>query len=575
MGSPLGYSTFNAHMRAQCEDHVIEATSANNEDRFEEWFSAWYTDCEKCLWATITPDSSAGIRFRQHKYWHDLLLQAAISEQQQPGGGVYHLEQSVIPHNEHWHRVPVAEFQLARVETLNAWYRLYDPSHGIPQWGFSYSERYSARITEKDQMFALAQCYGDHVSGTPLTCDDQIYPVFLVSYFDAVIFAKWLYWNGRSCRLPTEAEWEYAAKFGTDPRDPFWWGPEEDLTGMKSTHDNQLGGVLPPFRSHANPATREIDPQGIGVMDMLGNVWEWCVDQYFDQHRDQSSEIWDPSLRRVLRGGAADKRPRDLRSARRNSGSPNAPGQKIGFRLARDARVVIQHDEDKSAARSGDVILHIRNIGFRQNQREWLFQGVEFNIQKGDRLGLVGPSGAGKSTLLKVLACLMSTDEGAIDLTTPVDCLTEQRALIHYLPQQAAFLAGTVEANLKEPFTYGVNIRRQKRFSIDYAVELFQRLGRTSGFLARDAEKLSSGERQIVSLVRALLIDPTIILLDEETSHMDPETTIAAYELVNEWVSTRNRGIIRVSHDISSLRRMSHEVFELRNGRLTVFNEQE
>lgn len=135
--------------------------------------------------------------------------------------------------------------------------------------------------------------------------------------------------TGKTYRLPTEAEWEYAARSG---------GKKEKYAGTSS--DVELGkyawySANSGGRTHP---TGERQPNGLGLHDMTGNVWEWCQDWYGEKYYSQSSRK-NPTgpasgTRRVLRGGAWLFEPAGIRASARYSLTPDARGDLYGFRLS-------------------------------------------------------------------------------------------------------------------------------------------------------------------------------------------------------------------------------------------------
>ncbi|MFZ2171864.1 MAG: SUMF1/EgtB/PvdO family nonheme iron enzyme [Methylococcaceae bacterium] len=159
-------------------------------------------------------------------------------------------------------------------------------------------------------------------------------PVIDVSWKDASAYAAWLSEvSGKSYRLPSEAEWEYAARSGTESA--YYWGDSEnDADNFAWFNSNSEGKTHP---------VGEKQPNAFGIYDMSGNVWEWVQDCWHDNydHAPGDGSAWQAAnngdcSRRVLRGGSWNYRPQLLRSANRDGYFPCSRDYSIGFRLARD-----------------------------------------------------------------------------------------------------------------------------------------------------------------------------------------------------------------------------------------------
>lgn len=174
-------------------------------------------------------------------------------------------------------------------------------------------------------------------TGSPLPDDSGFgrgrHPVVNVTWQDAVAYTVWLSREtGHAYRLPSEAEWEYAARGGTSGR--YWWGDEPERgranCGACGTEwDGERtapAGALP-----ANP---------FGLHEVLGNLWEWTLDCYNDSYAgipsDGSAHIYRGCGQKVIRGGSWVMPPREIRAANRWRTYPAGPSDDIGLRLARD-----------------------------------------------------------------------------------------------------------------------------------------------------------------------------------------------------------------------------------------------
>lgn len=219
-------------------------------------------------------------------------------------------------------------------------------------------------------------------------------------------------------------------------------------------------------------------------------------------------------------------------------------------------------------------LIEADTIGRRDRKSKadgWLIRRISLVVQPGDRLGVLGPSGAGKTVLLRALARLDPLDEGTIRSAGQEvrgDAVPDYRRRVMYLHQRPALLEGSVEENLRYPFS--LQVHRERSFDPARAESLLTRLGREPGFLAKNARDLSGGESQLVGLVRAIQLDPAVLLLDEPTASLDAPTAHAVEEVLDEWLAAAPdaRALVWVSHNPDQARRMTGRRIHLRAGRL-------
>jgi len=218
------------------------------------------------------------------------------------------------------------------------------------------------------------------------------------------------------------------------------------------------------------------------------------------------------------------------------------------------------------------VLLEARNLQRRHpDRRRWLLENVSLDLFAATRISITGSSGSGKTLLLRALAMLDPLDGGEIRWQgRPVsrDAIPEFRRKLIYLQQRPAIAEPAVEAALQRPFRLAVHRRRQ--FDRGRIVAWLDRLGRRESFLKKRAVDLSGGEAQIVALLRALQLDPTVLSLDEPTAALDPATTKAAEEMLGDWLdeSPQPRAIIWVTHDAEQAARVAPRRFHMDAGRL-------
>ena len=177
----------------------------------------------------------------------------------------------------------------------------------------------------------------------PKYSQNDDHSVVCVSHEDSQAYTKWLsHKTGKRYRLPSEAEWEYAARAGTTTKWSF--GDSDDqICGYGNLADTNTDFS---WKTSCNDGHARTAPIGSykmnpwGMYDMHGNVWEWCADWYTDRYsntpRDGSENKNGNQKYRILRGGSWYYVPNFLRSANRNRGRPSYRGGGSGFRLARD-----------------------------------------------------------------------------------------------------------------------------------------------------------------------------------------------------------------------------------------------
>jgi formylglycine-generating enzyme required for sulfatase activity len=164
------------------------------------------------------------------------------------------------------------------------------------------------------------------------------HPVVCVSWADAKAYADWLTKKtGKSYRLLSEAEWEYAARAGTTT--PFWWG--SSITPDQANYDGNYvyadGGSKGVYRKGTVPVD-SFKPNPWGLYNVHGNAWQWTADCYHDSYSGAPADgsAWITacgSNGRVVRGGSWSSNPRGLRAANRYRFSDE--DYLLGFRLAR------------------------------------------------------------------------------------------------------------------------------------------------------------------------------------------------------------------------------------------------
>lgn len=205
-----------------------------------------------------------------------------------------------------------------------------------------------------------------------------------------------------------------------------------------------------------------------------------------------------------------------------------------------------------------------------------LLDDVSLDLLAGLVTALVGASGSGKTLLLRAAALLDPVDAGQVRLlgrTPRRSEIPDFRRRAVYLHQRPALSGRTVEEALRAPLELGVH--RERPFDREGIVRRLEQLGRDATFLAQAVADLSGGESQIAALLRALQLEPSVLLLDEPTAALDPTTARAVERLLLDWIAERpeRRAIGWVGHDVEQVDRVAASVFVMDQGSLAPVEE--
>lgn len=210
-----------------------------------------------------------------------------------------------------------------------------------------------------------------------------------------------------------------------------------------------------------------------------------------------------------------------------------------------------------------------RSVGFRYQPDRPALERVDFEAEAGTVTAVVGPTGSGKSTLMALLLRLFDPSEGAIE----IDGIDLRRFRLEHLRSHIAIA-------LQENLLFGTSIRENIRYAMpeasDEDVRRAARVACADEFIERLPEgydtqlgergtKLSTGQRQRLSIARAVLKDTPILILDEPTASLDAETELSVLRRLAAW--GRGRVIFLITHRLSTIRR-ADRVAVLHEGRL-------
>ncbi|MFZ4632563.1 MAG: metal ABC transporter ATP-binding protein [Patescibacteria group bacterium] len=197
-------------------------------------------------------------------------------------------------------------------------------------------------------------------------------------------------------------------------------------------------------------------------------------------------------------------------------------------------------------------IIETKNLSVSYGQTEAL-SDVSFAIEQGDFVGLAGPNGAGKTTLIKTILGLLPSSSGQIKLFGKSESSFNEWGKIGYLPQKISTINVLFPATSEEVVTLG--LLSQKKFpkrilagDMKKVDDILKELG-ISNLKKKMLSELSGGQQQKVLLARALVSDPEILIFDEPSTALDPESRESFFKLIQKLNKQKGITVVLITHD--------------------------
>jgi len=199
--------------------------------------------------------------------------------------------------------------------------------------------------------------------------------------------------------------------------------------------------------------------------------------------------------------------------------------------------------------------------------KQRVLDGLDWHIAPGQVVGLLGRNGAGKSTLLECLLGLREVDAGSVSLFSEDSATLSEaaRARIGYVPQKAELFDWLTPSQLLDYFK-----AMYPRWNTAKVEGLLSRWGFDAAMRARQIKKLSGGEQQRLSIIRALAHDPDLLILDEPVSALDPVGRRDFLRELVEDVIDRGTTVVFSTHILSDLERVAFDLAFLKNGKIAL-----
>ncbi len=210
------------------------------------------------------------------------------------------------------------------------------------------------------------------------------------------------------------------------------------------------------------------------------------------------------------------------------------------------------------------TLMEFQNV-FYKEKNQIILKDISIKIQRQDYISIVGPSGSGKSTFLKLCCHLISPTQGRI--------LYKNKSLMQYDPIE---LRKKVSYCFQTPYLFEDNVMnnlafpyfiRNKKVDFDRIKKLFDLFHLDQKCLQKEIHKLSGGEKQRIALIRTLLFDPDILLLDEVTSALDIENTLIVERVIN-YFHQKGTTILWITHNYEQSKRNANKVLTIEAGKI-------
>ncbi|MFD1261478.1 amino acid ABC transporter ATP-binding protein [Entomomonas asaccharolytica] len=223
-----------------------------------------------------------------------------------------------------------------------------------------------------------------------------------------------------------------------------------------------------------------------------------------------------------------------------------------------------------------ETLLAITDLHKRFGEREVL-KGIDLSVQKGEVVAILGPSGCGKSTLLRCLNGLENIQQGSIklddiELNTPTTSWIQVRQKVGMVFQSYDLFPNmnVIDNILLGPLKVQ---KRAKAEAIQQADDLLTRVGLIDRKTAYPRQ-LSGGQKQRIAIVRALCMNPEIMLFDEVTASLDPEMVREVLEVIQD-LAKQGMTMILVTHELGFARRVANRIVFMDQGKIVEMAEPE
>ncbi len=207
-------------------------------------------------------------------------------------------------------------------------------------------------------------------------------------------------------------------------------------------------------------------------------------------------------------------------------------------------------------------LIIVENLSKNYQNKEAV-KNINFTIDENEILGLLGPNGCGKTTTIAMMLGLLKPTNGRVRIHGQ-DIEKNRTALLHKMNFISPYIELPKKLTVKENLIVYANLYSVKK--INRRIEYLSETLRLNEFIDKQTGELSSGQKNRVSLAKALINEPSVLLLDEPTASLDPETGDFVRKFIEKISKEKKMSILLASHNMDEVKRLCKNVLMMNNG---------
>ena len=213
-----------------------------------------------------------------------------------------------------------------------------------------------------------------------------------------------------------------------------------------------------------------------------------------------------------------------------------------------------------------EKVIEVKDLSYKYD-KEYIFENVDFDIYKGEFVGIIGANGTGKSTLIKLILGQLKPDKGSVKFMGVESYKSKGLCKIGYVPQVGLsrgidFPATCEEIVMMNLYKDVGRFRFPKKEHKDRVLEALEIVS-MGDMVHRKFSELSGGQQQRVVIAKALVNNPEILILDEPTTGIDHNSEKVLYELLEKLYREKNITILMISHDLEKIKKYSSKLIRI------------